>query len=145
MNEQVFYKTKEEALKNVKINGRRLKFCSDELKNDYDVCLAAVKDNGLALQFVPEQFKADKEIVLSAIDENSYAIHFVSSSFEGVDEISRIIQDKHVDFFKHSDLMYSDTYKDKTWEEKAIAEYKMLKELEEEALREDPGEDEEEM
>ena len=145
----IYYTTKEEAYNAIKIDGRRLKFCSDELKNDYDLCLTAVKNNGLALEFVPSKFKCDTKMILTAVDENSYAMNFIQGNIEDeiFNKIAQIITAKHPDFLDHRDLMYSKSYCDNRWEEKAKKDYMTLKEVEEELKQEEvkQSEDEEEM
>lgn len=148
MERKIFYNTLEDAFTAIKIDGRRLKFVSDDIRNNYDLCLSAVRNNGLALQFVPGQLRNNRDIVFSAVEENSYAIHFVSENFQYINDLSKIITYKHPDFFDHSDLLYSKTYQDTSWEENAENDYIMLKELETEAneMKKDLlNEDEEEM
>eukprot|EP00972_Heterocapsa_arctica_P098816 14580272-Heterocapsa_arctica.AAC.1 len=50
------------TLEDVKQDGMRLQFASEELKGDREVVLEAVKQNGSALCCACEELKGDKEV-----------------------------------------------------------------------------------
>ena len=134
----IFYDTKEEAYKNIKEEGRRIQFCSDELKHDRELCLLAVKENGLALQFLPIEMK-DKEIITEAVRENPFAYCCIRDVFEitprdEMEEFTRslvpIIFQKDKNFREHVSLDYCEVNKDTFWVTKAIQDFKTKKQLE---------------
>jgi len=62
---------KQEALDAVNIDGMRLDECSDNLRNDKDVAIAAVKNREKAMMFVSEKLKSDKDVIRSALVRKS--------------------------------------------------------------------------
>ena len=70
--------------------GNILFMASKELKNDYDVVLAAVKFDGTALEDASEVIQNNKNIVLAAIAQNSNALQFASKNLKDDDEIVKL-------------------------------------------------------
>ena len=53
---------KEFILKVVQQYGHRLRYASDELKNDKEVVLEAIQDNGWALGYASDELQNDHEL-----------------------------------------------------------------------------------
>ncbi|HCC0888482.1 TPA: DUF4116 domain-containing protein [Salmonella enterica] len=70
------------ALAAVSQEGVALKYVSDELKKNRDIVLAAVKTTGSALEFSDEEFKGDKEVVLTAARYSCDALDFASQALK---------------------------------------------------------------
>lgn len=61
---EVEYKTKQSALKAVRLEGgHALQYASEELKSDREVVLEAVEQSGYALEFASKKLQKDKEIL----------------------------------------------------------------------------------
>lgn len=140
--EYVFYETLEDAIKNIKEDGRRLKFCSDELKNDSDLCMMAVKQNGLAIEFVPPRLKNNPNLLIEAVKQNSFAFCLMQDVFnnyknnkEIIDKLNKLLAinifKTDPNFDKHCDLRFSRMYKDKSWMNKAKEDYELYEHLKE--------------
>lgn len=67
---------KETALTLVSLNGVNLQFCSEELRDDYDVVLDAVSNYGLSLRIVSERLKNNEDIVFNAYNNNNQSKEF---------------------------------------------------------------------
>tara|TARA_R110002072_G_scaffold301723_1_gene482146 strand:- start:2350 stop:3345 length:996 start_codon:yes stop_codon:yes gene_type:complete len=78
-NKVVKISDKQTALKVVSDDYEQFQCCSEELKNDWDVVLAAVKNYGLNLEYASSDLQANEEIVNEAINENGEALKFASA------------------------------------------------------------------
>ena len=47
-------------------NGLSLRWVSEEMKGDRELCMAAVAQDGLALEFVSEEMKGDRDVCKAA-------------------------------------------------------------------------------
>ena len=77
-NKVVKISDKQTALKVVSDDYEQFQCCSEELKNDWDVVLAAVKKYGPNLEYASSDMQANEEIVKAAINENGEALKFAS-------------------------------------------------------------------
>ena len=72
---------KKKALEYVLEDGFNLKDCSDELRNDKEVVLAAVRNEGLALQFASEELHKDIPFLQECLAVNpmvNFYIYFIN-------------------------------------------------------------------
>lgn len=67
---------KETALTLVNLNGVNLQFCTEELRDDYDVVLDAVSNYGLSLRLASERLQNNENIVFTAYINNDQAKEF---------------------------------------------------------------------
>ena len=142
---KIRYETYEEAMENVKKDGRRLAFVPNKIK-DYDLCLTAVTDCGLALEYVPTEFK-DKNMYMTALEENVYAIHFfpkeaLNSPTEN-QRIYNLINSINPYFFGkgEQELYYCKEHKSNIWLREAKNDFLFkveLEKMEEELKQEKP-------
>ena len=142
---KIRYETYEEAMENVKKDGRRLAFVPNKIK-DYDLCLTAVADCGLALEYVPTEFK-DKNMYMTALEENVYAIHFfpkeaLNSPTEN-QRIYNLINSINPYFFGkgEQELYYCKEHKSNIWLREAKNDFLFkveLEKMEEELKQEKP-------
>lgn len=81
------YKTKEELLRELEIDGSALEFASEPLKNQQDIVLYAVSQYGCALAFASEELRNDRQIVLNAVRQDGIALAFASQELRADHEI----------------------------------------------------------
>ena len=81
-DEEMVFRTEEEALKAVKRRGRALADAPEDFRWP-ELCQEAVKAAGSALEFVPDIWK-DEEMCLTAVTRNGYALMFVPERFKSI-------------------------------------------------------------
>ena len=67
---------KETAMLLVSVSGVNLQFCTDELRDNFDVVLEAVSNYGLSLRLASERLQNDSTIVFTACKNDSRAKEF---------------------------------------------------------------------
>lgn len=60
------------------LQGFALKFCSEAIRNDKKLVLAAVENDGMSLLYASPALQTDKEVVLAALRNNDDAIAYAS-------------------------------------------------------------------
>lgn len=73
---------KEYMLDKVAKDYKALAFASDNLKNDYDIALAAVNQNGTAIKIISDKFKKNREIIMAAVKTSGRALEFTDKKFK---------------------------------------------------------------
>ena len=74
IGKEILYTDRETILNDVRDNGYRLGFASDELRNDREIVLERVKSNGYRYKFASESLQSDKHIILESLKK--YEFHF---------------------------------------------------------------------
>ena len=74
-----YFRSKKEALEEVRHDGYSLRYCPESIM-DKDIILEVVKENGYSLQFCPESLM-DKDIIMEAIKEDEDSLQYVKHSF----------------------------------------------------------------
>ena len=49
---------------------RALQHCTEEMKGDRELCMAAVAQNGTVLQWASEEMKGDRELCMAAVAQD---------------------------------------------------------------------------
>lgn len=74
--------TEEEAIEIVKNNGSTLRNLDDELRDSYDVVVAAIKNDGFAYMYASKRLQFDREICLMAVT-SEFSVKYEDSWSEG--------------------------------------------------------------
>ena len=78
---------REKWVNEVKKNGYVLEICSNALRNDKEIVLAAVRKSGYALEYASDTLKNDREIVLVAVRQNGWVLKYASEELKNDREI----------------------------------------------------------
>ncbi|MFA5839588.1 MAG: DUF4116 domain-containing protein [Candidatus Margulisiibacteriota bacterium] len=68
---------KRRIFNDVRKDGYKLAYASDELKANRELVLAAVRQNGMALQYADPNLRQDRQVVLAAVRQDVEALRFV--------------------------------------------------------------------
>lgn len=74
----------------VKQNGNAIQYASNELKSNYDIALIAVTQKGMAIEYLKDDLKDNDKIVLSALNENKNSFQFASSELQNDKQLLEI-------------------------------------------------------
>lgn len=100
---EVRYRTKEEAIKAVKKDGRALEFVSEELRNNKEVVLIAVTNLGRALKFASEERKNDEDIAKAALTQNGLVLEYLSIRLQNNPDIVKVALINNVYLLRYID------------------------------------------
>jgi lambda repressor-like predicted transcriptional regulator len=68
----------QERIEAVRKNWQKLRYASEEIKNNRDIILEAVQQNGRALQYASEKLQNDRELVRAAVQNDVWALSCAS-------------------------------------------------------------------
>ena len=71
------YETKDAALAAVREQAKNLEFCSEEMKNDYDVVMSAVLAWPKAIQYASPEMRENSEIAMAVVKKDADALRFI--------------------------------------------------------------------
>jgi len=78
---------REVVLAAVKQDGEALRYASEELRADREVVMPVVQRTGEALQYASQKLKADREVVLAAVQRDSRALRYASAEVRADREV----------------------------------------------------------
>jgi predicted DNA-binding ArsR family transcriptional regulator len=85
------------------------KNCSNELKQDRELCILAVNENGSNLKHAPDELKNDKEIVMIAVSKSGLALDYASEELkDDEDVIHQAIKKNPSSIFSASSRLQND-------------------------------------
>lgn len=118
--------TKEEAIQKLEVSGSYYREMI-EFHDDKDVALVAVKKRGISLRYCSDRLKNDFDVVSEAINQDIEAINFVSKELKNDSRIHEIGEKKSMEDLNKR--IKEKEWKDKIKREKEIAEEKRQLEI----------------
>ena len=94
----------------IKYDWEDFQFCSETLKNDYDITYLAVSDYGLALYWASDELKNNINIVKKAISTYAYSYKYSSNTLMENKEIIDFALNKNPDVYQYIPKKYQQDY-----------------------------------